>query len=104
MRAVLILMAGTFFWFMTPAISDAHQVKQGKDHDRRGYSQKHDDHQRSWSRYQQHDRHHQKSWKKQRKAEKRWARRYRHQAPVKVIYRERRAYPLFPRIVINIPL
>lgn len=107
MRAALVLMIGMVFWLVTPAVSEAHKVKQHND---RGYSQQHDDNRgydgRGYEvRNKQHNRHQQKAWKKHRKAEKRWARRHvRHQPPVKVIYRDRWPFPLFPRIVINIPL
>jgi hypothetical protein len=105
MRAALVLIIGMVFWLTTPAISEAHKVKQ---HDNNGYSQHQDN---RWGHnvgYQKHDRHQQKAWKKHRKehrrAKKHWRKHDRYQRPVKVVYRDRWSYPLFPRIVINLPL
>ena len=114
MRATLILMIGMVFWLVTPAMSDAHQAKK---HDNHGYSNQYDGNRGHEVRNKQQNRQQNKgwekhrgwekkqAWKKHRKAEKHWAhRQQRHQAPVRVVYRDRWPFPLFPRIVINIPL
>ena len=103
MRAALVLMIGMTFWLMTPALGEAHQVKQ-KNYDRNGYSQKQDSHRGYASGFRQHDRHHHKGWNQHRRVEKKSLRHARHQQPVRVVYRDRWPIPLFPRIVINIPL
>lgn len=120
MRVALVLMIGMLFWLVTPAVSDAHQAKK---HDNHGYSNQYEGNWGHEVRDRQHNRHQQKAWKKHnkkhngwkkqkawkkhRKAERRWARRHqryeRHESPVRVVYRDSFPFPLFPRIVINIP-
>ena len=103
MRAALVLMIGMVFWFMTPAIGEAHQAKQN-NHDRSSYGQTHHDSRGYVSGFQHHDRHQPKVRKHHRHTEKRWVRQTRYQPPVRVVYRDIRPYyPLFPRIVINLP-
>ena len=103
MKAALVLIIGMFFWLATPAVSDAHQENKNRGHDRSGYSQNHDNHNSYWGGYKQNKRHHQKAWKKQRKARKHWAKHHRHQAPVKIVYRDRWPNAFFPPIIINVP-
>jgi len=107
MRVALVLMIGVFFWLVTPAVSDAHQVKK---HDNHGYSNQYEGNWGHEVRNKQHNRHQQKAWKKNkawkkhRKNEKRWARRHeRLESPIRVVYRDRFPFPLFPRVVINFP-
>lgn len=108
MRAALVLMIGTIFWLATPALSEAHKIEHHDHGKHNGYSQRYDDH-RDYASNNRHDvRHEQKAWKKHRKehrkAKKHWRKHHRHEPSVKVVYRDRWNYPLFPRIVINIPL
>lgn len=101
MKAALVLMIATMFWLMTPAISDAHK---GKQHNSNSYGQHQDGHRDYDDGYRKHERRHYKAWKKHRKGKKHWRRERHHHAPVRVVYRERWSYPVFPGIVINIPL
>ncbi|MDT8420203.1 MAG: hypothetical protein RQ754_07200 [Desulfuromonadales bacterium] len=108
MRALLVLMIGLAFGLMTPQLSEAHDGKQNDRAD--SYSHRQDDsrsHGFGYQRYDRHNRQH-KAWKEHRKqhhrAQKEWRRHNHRHEPVRVIYRDRWSVPLFPGIVIHLPL
>lgn len=104
MKAALVLMIGLVLGLMTPDFSEAHK---GKQHDRGdSYSQQYDNHRGHDDGWRNNDRHKHKNkaWKKHRKHHHKAKHWRKHHRPTRVIYRDRWSYPLFPGIIIHLPL